>query len=228
MITDGDLYLHQAQIGPMDNFVYILADLNTRQCAVVDPAWDVDYFITHIRAQEYELESIFLTHGHGDHVNGIDDILKFKQVPIYLSSLCFYRPASHVTIKHTNMSPKTTSTTPSNTKNTPYPTLSLGNLNLTVIPTPGHSPGGQCFLFNKTLIAGDTIFIDGCGNCHSPGANVTSLYNSIQTIKTLGDDIIIYPGHDYGPTPTDTIGNQKKTNPYFTDDLSTVTKLRLS
>ncbi|RAP38831.1 hypothetical protein DID80_01875 [Candidatus Marinamargulisbacteria bacterium SCGC AAA071-K20] len=229
MISDNGLYLHQAQIGPMDNFVYILADLKTRKCAVVDPAWDVDYFLTHIKAQNFELEAIFLTHGHGDHINGVEDILKFKNVPVYLSSKCLYHPPSYAKVHYTDDIPETDDTVePSKTdnkKNT-YNTVPLGNLELTVIPTPGHSPGGQCFLYKKTLISGDTVFVNGCGHCRLEGASVSLLYDAIQLIKTLDDDIIIYPGHDYGPTGTDTIGKQKKTNPYFTNNFAKFTQMR--
>jgi hydroxyacylglutathione hydrolase len=220
VITDGNLYLHQAQIGPMENFVYILADLNTRKCAVIDPAWDIDYFITHIKAQEFELESIFLTHGHGDHINGVEDLLKFKNVPVYLHSNCLYQPPPSTTISYTDPIIN------QDDKKTINRKVPLGELALTVIPTPGHSPGGQCFLYNKTLIAGDTTFINGCGHCRLQGANINQLFQSIQLLKSLGDDINIYPGHDYGPTGTDTIGNQKKTNPFFTNSQDKFTELR--
>ena len=222
MIIDKDLYIHQVQLGPMDNFLYILADLKTKKCVVVDPAWNIDYLITHIKGQEFELEAIYLTHGHPDHVNGVSDLLIFKNVPIYLSSRCIYTPPSYAKLIHTNSELKIND----NKEEINLHEIPLGSLRITVIPAPGHSPGGQCFLYNKTLIAGDTVFIDGCGHCRLPGSNVSLLFDSIQKIKNLDDDITIFPGHDYGKKATDTIGNQKKTNPYFTNNYTTFKKLR--
>jgi glyoxylase-like metal-dependent hydrolase (beta-lactamase superfamily II) len=94
--------------------------------------------------------------------------------------------------------------------------LELGALHFNVLHTPGHSPGGQCFLCENHLIAGDTLFIDGCGRCDLTGSDVEAMYHSIHgKLMALPDDTIIYPGHNYGPTPTDTLGNQKRTNRFL-------------
>ena len=76
--------------------------------------------------------------------------------------------------------------------------------------------GCQCFLYDGQLIAGDTLFIDGCGRCDLPGGDAKVMYNSLYNILLkLPDETIIYPGHNYGPVPSDTLRHQKQTNPYL-------------
>ena len=92
----------------------------------------------------------------------------------------------------------------------------MGNISFDILHTPGHTPGCLCFLAQGQLISGDTLFIDGCGSCDLPGGDAKTMYNSLYNIlMKLPDETIVYPGHNYGPLPTDTIGGQKQTNPYL-------------
>ena len=94
--------------------------------------------------------------------------------------------------------------------------MELGELTFDVFHTPGHSPGGVCFKYGDDMIVGDTLFVDGCGRCDLPQSDVNAMYDSIHgVLMKLPDSTVIYPGHNYGPTPTDTIGNQKKTNRFM-------------
>ncbi len=94
--------------------------------------------------------------------------------------------------------------------------ITLGNETIKILHTPGHSPGGQCFYNAPHLITGDTLFVNGCGRCDLPGSDPEAMFNSLhEIIGKLPDDTIIYSGHNYGDPPTDTLGNQKKTNPYL-------------
>ena len=92
--------------------------------------------------------------------------------------------------------------------------LQLGTVPLTIIHTPGHTPGGICILVNKTaLLTGDTLFIGDCGRTDLPGGDVSQMFHSLhEKIMKLPDELIVYPGHDYGNKPFDTLGNQKRTN----------------
>jgi hydroxyacylglutathione hydrolase len=95
-------------------------------------------------------------------------------------------------------------------------TIPFSGHSIAVLHTPGHSPGGVCYRLGKQLITGDTVFVDGCGRADLPHSDVEQLYMSLfETLWPLPDDTVIYPGHDYGPTPTDTWGNQKKTNRFL-------------
>ena len=92
----------------------------------------------------------------------------------------------------------------------------MGKISFDILHTPGHTPGCQCFLAQGQLISGDTLFIDGVGRCDLPGGDPKVMYASLSNIlMKLPDETIVYPGHNYGPTPTDTIGRQKQTNPYL-------------
>ncbi len=195
------LILQQMQIGPMANFLYFLGDAKTKEIAVVDPAWDVDYLCQEAKRHGYKITSVFLTHGHPDHVNGLEKILSRHDVPAYISQDEFpiFIP------KHKNI-----------VKIKDRTKLKVGDLEFECILTPGHSPGCQCFKYENVLVCGDTLFIDGCGRCDLPGSDPKAMYHSLyEIIIKLPDETLLYPGHDYGPVPFATLKDQKESNPYL-------------
>jgi hydroxyacylglutathione hydrolase len=195
------LLIRQYEIGPLNNFLYLLGDPETREMAIVDPAWDVDFLLKEAKKLGYKITKVFLTHGHPDHVSGLPDLLSVHQVPVYISKheLAALKPGVDGLVEVLDKEK-----------------LSVGNISFDVLHTPGHSPGCQCFLAQGHLISGDTLFIDGCGRCDLTGSDPKQMYNSLYNIlMKLPDETEVYTGHNYGPTPTDTIGNQKKTNPYL-------------
>ena len=147
-------------------------------------------------------QAILITHGHADHTNSVVDLKKaYPDLRVYISmhELVMY--------KHLDTEIKEIEDDES---------LNFGNLKIKSLHTPGHSPGSQCFLIENNLFSGDTLFIDGCGNCKKTGANAQQLYNSLyHRLSILPDETMIYPGHDYSSKPADSLGNQRKTNPYF-------------
>ncbi len=95
--------------------------------------------------------------------------------------------------------------------------VSVGEVEVEIIHTPGHTPGGICLLAEGKLMTGDTLFVGNCGRTDFPGGSMEQLFNSIQTrLKVLDESVEVYPGHDYGMQPTSTIGHEKKTNPTMT------------
>jgi len=195
------LLIQQYEIGPLNNFLYLLGDPETKEMAIVDPAWDVDFLCTEAKRLGYKITSVFLTHAHPDHVNGLDKLLSMHPVPVYISK--FEYPA---------LRPKAKGLIDVTQKDK----LSVGKIGFDILHTPGHTPGCQCFLSQGQLICGDTLFIDGCGRCDLPGSDPKMMYHSLYNIlMKLPDDTVVYPGHNYGNTPTDTIANQKQTNPYM-------------
>lgn len=168
---------------------------------MVDPAWDVAHLCAQAKKAGLTITSIFLTHGHPDHVNGLADMLSRHNVPAYISAheADYYKPRNKNIVEIENGRK-----------------LKVGNIEFECIWTPGHTPGGQCFRHKNTLITGDTIFIDGCGRCDLPGGDAKKLYHSLHhVIMKLPDDTLLFTGHNYGPVPCATIGEQKKTNPYL-------------
>ncbi|MFK7806079.1 MAG: MBL fold metallo-hydrolase [Anaerolineae bacterium] len=193
------LKIHQLPLGPADNLICVLADEATKDAVIIDPAWDVPALLNVIDENGYNLVGVWLTHAHGDHVEGVPAVLD-----------------AHPDIEIWS-SPNTL-----DSFNPNYPTLdiedemTLGDLTFEVFHTPGHSPGGVCFKHGDDMIVGDTLFVDGCGRCDLPQSDVNAMYDSIHgTLMKLPDSTVIYPGHNYGPSPSDTIGNQKKTNRFM-------------
>ncbi|MBV7339108.1 MBL fold metallo-hydrolase [Chloroflexi bacterium TSY] len=198
---ESGLVVHQVEVGPAENFIYWLGDKNSKEMVVIDPAWDVPFIRSEAERLGYTIVAVWLTHDHGDHINGVAELLTSHPVPVYQSRHATggLRPAVDGIIDTDDGD-----------------TLSIGSVTFSLFHTPGHSPDGQCFLHGNQLIAGDTIFIDGCGRCDLPGSDVEAMYNSIHNkVMALPDDTVIYPGHNYGPKPSDTLANQKKTNRFM-------------
>lgn len=194
--------MEQFEIGPLNNFLYFLGDRQSGEIAVVDPAWDVDFLCREAKKKDYRIVAVFLTHGHPDHVNGLDEMLSRHDVPAYISR---HEP-SFLTPDHKNIVPVEDGDT-----------LTVGSLEFRCLLTPGHTPGCQSFLHENVMISGDAIFIDGCGRCDLPGGDAGVMYNTLYNIiMPLPEDTVIFPGHNYGPTPYATLASQKQTNPYLT------------
>ena len=195
------LLIQQYEIGPLNNFLYLLGDPETKEMAMVDPAWDVDFLCKEAKKLGYKITKVFLTHAHPDHVNGLDKLLSIHPVPVHISKF-----------EHPALRPKVAGLIDV----TPQDKLTVGKISFDILHTPGHTPGCQCFLAQGQLISGDTLFIDGCGRCDLPGSDPKQMYDSLYNkLMKLPNDTVIYPGHNYGNTPTDTLENQKLTNPYL-------------
>jgi glyoxylase-like metal-dependent hydrolase (beta-lactamase superfamily II) len=99
--------------------------------------------------------------------------------------------------------------------------IELGQVRVRLLHTPGHTPGSQCFLVEEAgrpgrLVSGDTLFLGGCGRVDLPGANPEDMYRSLNDkLKKLPDETIVYPGHLYAAEPYDTLGNEKRSNPFL-------------
>ena len=185
----------------MKNYIYFIGDRKTKETVIVDPAWNVDQIFKIAEKEELKIQAIFITHGHADHTNGIHEVLKKLDIPVYVSKheAQFYKPvAENVEEVDSNFE------------------MVLGDMNIRFLHTPGHTPGSQCFLVENKLIAGDTLFLDGCGRCDMPGGDPEEMYRTIYNkLLRLPQDTIIYPGHNYHELKEDRLENQKKSNPYM-------------
>ena len=200
MNADSPLYLKQIEAGPMENFIYLIGDKNKKECVMVDPAWEVDRVLNIAKEDDMKVTGGLITHTHFDHVNGVADLLEKAGAKIYVhkNELSFLKGMKdHLTGVDSGYK------------------LEVGDLDITFIHTPGHTPGSQCFLVNNRLVSGDTLFINACGRCDLPGGNAEQMYQSLQQLAKLGDDVILLPGHNYADDPTSTIGQEKKLNPYY-------------
>ena len=195
------LVIDQFELGPKDNYMYSIANKETMELVVIDPAWDVDYIRERAETKGYTIKAILLTHGHSDHINGVNELSEMLDIPVYVSrtEAEFYKITGENVI----------------TVEADF-CYELGDVKINFIPTPGHTQGSQCFYAHGHLIAGDTLFIDGCGRCDMLGGDPVKMFDSIHNrLMKLPDSTIIYPGHTYHEKNCDTLGNQKKTNPYM-------------
>lgn len=202
------IHITTLPLGAMDNLVYVVADTATRQAVFVDPAWDIEALQQCLTDNNYQLTGVILTHSHYDHISALPDVLARYDVPVYLSE-------AELSLGNVN---KACDKSTRMTLIKDGDTLTLGDSRINVIETPGHTIGSVCFYVDNQLIAGDTLFIDGCGRCNFPESDVEKMWDSLQKIKKLPDDTIIYCGHHYGQQTTDTLGRQKHTNPYLLID----------
>ena len=213
MATDR-LYLRQAQLGPMANFVYLIGDTATHKAAVVDPAWDVDAILEFARKEGYEIDKILITHYHPDHlggsmmgtsVQGAAEMLDRIKVKVYVNKaeaegakrVAGLSDSDLVVVEAGDV-------------------FKVGEIPVKFLHTPGHTPGSQCFLVEGNLISGDTLFVNSCGRVDLPGSDPEAMYYSLnQTLKNLDDATVVYPGHAYSSESSTTIGDQKRHNMYM-------------
>ena len=180
-----------------DNFSYIIYDLINKESAVIDPSININKQVDFLKAKKLDLKYIINTHHHRDHTLMSDKLKKMYPEAKLIISETYKR---RLNIK-------------SKLKVSEGLKLEIGSIHLKFLLTPGHTPDGLCIIVDdKAIITGDTLFIDNCGRADLPGGNINDLFNSLQKIKQLSDDIVVYPGHDYGPKLFDILGNQKKTN----------------
>lgn len=207
-----DLLLYQLEIGPMQNFVYIIASKSSRTAVVVDPAWHIDTIIDHAKDHDLKITHALITHYHPDHTGGFYAGMTIPGVANLLSK----NPVKVVVNKHEAEGlKKVTGLSESDLMRVEGgDTLTIGEQEIKFIHTPGHTPGSQCFLVSNRLVSGDTLFIGGCGRVDLPGADPDKMYESLNTLSKLPEETILFPGHSYGGMQS-TIGQEKKTNHYL-------------
>lgn len=199
-MKSSTLYLKQLEVGPMQNFVYLIGDREKRECFMVDPAWEVAKVLGEAEKDEMKVTGALVTHAHFDHVNGLDDFLKKVRGKIY----CNKDEAEFLKRWRSELKPVSDGDK-----------LSVGNIEVTLLHTPGHTPGSQCFLVENKLVSGDTLFIQACGRCDLPGGDPEQMYYSLKRLAELDEGTILYPGHNYSEEPASTIGQEKRWNPYL-------------
>ena len=191
----------------MQNFSYLIGDEKSKECAVVDAGWDVDKLIDIAGKEKLNINKIILTHSHYDHAQKADELASKTNSIVYFHEDDFNEIRR--IIKNPNIKIH---------KLKDNDEIKIGKIKIKVIHTPGHTPGAICLLIENKLLTGDTLFVNAIGRTDLAGGDSLKLFESLQKLKKLNDDIEVYPGHDYGDIPFSTIGGEKKTNPYFMAD----------
>ena len=203
------MIIEQILVTSLAVFCYLIADENSGQGVLIDPAGDFDMIFKAVEKHNVMIKWIINTHGHFDHTSGNDYIMKRtgaqlllheEEVPmlgatgnILLSRFTGRKgyPGSVATLKDGDI-------------------IEIGSIKLKVMHTPGHSKGSICLYTDGHVFTGDTLFTEGMGRTDLPGGSYNIIMDSIiNKILTLPEDTIIWPGHHYGRFPNSTVKEQK-------------------
>ena len=199
-MSESDLYFKQLEVGPMQNFAYLIGDPASREAAVVDPGWEADTILKAAEQDGYRLTKAFVTHHHFDHVMALEELLKTADVPVYVHR----DDVPSMRVARSSLKPLSDGET-----------VQVGVVPVTAIHTPGHTPGSQCLLVENRLLTGDTLFIRACGRWDLPGGSPAQLYQSLAKLKAFDDATIVCPGHNYAERSFSTIREEKQGNPFL-------------
>lgn len=194
----------------MVNFAYLIGDRETREAVLVDPAYAVDDLLEVLDADGMRLTGVLATHHHPDHVGG--SMMGFTLAG--LAELMARRPVP-VHVQRTELEWVQRVTELSATDLTGHDhddVLNVGEVPIRLLHTPGHTPGSQCFLLDDRLIAGDTLFLEGCGRTDFPGGDAEAMYHSLRALAQLQGDPVVYPGHQYSAEPSASLSTVRDNN----------------
>ncbi|MFN8037370.1 MAG: MBL fold metallo-hydrolase [Acidimicrobiia bacterium] len=198
------------------NFVYLIGDRESGDAVVVDPAYGVGELVEILAADGLRVSGVLATHWHPDHVGG--DLMGHTIQGIReLLSMDGVEARVHVHRDESTMVRQWTGVSASDlVEHASGDTVEVGAIRVNLIHTPGHTPGSQCFFLDDRLVAGDTLFLEGCGRTDLPGGDPVALYESItQRLAKIPDSATLFPGHLYAPEPSATMGATRAHNYVF-------------
>lgn len=223
-MADSTLYFRQLLSGrdfagadplaaQMVNFVYAIGDRSTGECVLVDPAYAVAELVDVVGADGMTVTGVLATHYHPDHVGGsmmghsiegVSELLELIDVPVHL-----HRDETEWVMKSTSVSDEHLVGHDSGD------VLTVGGIDISLVHTPGHTPGSQCFFVDDRLVAGDTLFLDGCGRTDLPGSDPAKMAESLRRLGEVPDSTILFPGHRYSFASSATMDVVKESNFVF-------------
>lgn len=206
--------IHALELGPMENFVYLIEDNNSGRAAIVDPAWDVPAVLSLADAHGVRVTDILLTHSHHDHINGIEEVLQRYDAQLHLlkEEARFWGSCLDLPTLHHGGD-----------------RIALGDTVIEILHTPGHTPGSACYRIGEQLVTGDTLFVFGCGRCDLRGGDPEQMFHTLNKMqRDLPAETLILPGHNYAEKSTSTLAEQIDGNPFMHfDDLGRFTRYRM-
>lgn len=214
LLAGRDFGASDPTAGSMANFVYAIGDASSRECVLVDPAWDVESLLQAVDTDGMRLVGALATHYHPDHiggsmfgfeVEGLPSLLALRPVPVHVHADEAAGVRQVTGLSDSDLVPHRGGDV-----------LHVGSVPVQLLHTPGHTPGSQCFLVDGRLVAGDTLFVRGCGRVDLPGGDPQEMYYTLtRRLAGLPDDTVLYPGHDYAETPTSTMAQERQANVYL-------------
>ena len=223
-MADTELYFRQWLSGrdfavddplaaQMVNFVYAIGDRATGECVLVDPAYAVTDLLDLVAADDMRVAGVLATHYHPDHVGGkmmgyeiegVAGLLERCDCPVHVQ-----RDEEPWVQRVTGLGADQLST------HDPGDVVRVGGVDITLVHTPGHTPGSQCFHVADRLVSGDTLFLEGCGRTDLPGSNPEDMYDSLQKLAALPAETVVYPGHRYSQPSSGTLDAIRQSNYVF-------------
>jgi glyoxylase-like metal-dependent hydrolase (beta-lactamase superfamily II) len=194
----------------MRNFSYLIGDRETGDTVVVDPAYAANDLVDALESDGMKLSGVLVTHHHPDHVGGsmmgfelkgLAELLERQSVPVHVNGVEEQWVSQVTGIARSDL-----------TAHEHGDKVSVGDVEIELLHTPGHTPGSQCFLLDGRLVAGDTLFLEGCGRTDFPGGDVDEMFRSLQQLAALSGDPTVYPGHWYSAEPSATLSEVRRTN----------------
>lgn len=212
---DGAPLIRAYTVGQLSVRCYLVACLKTLQAMLIDPAGSEGLLVNDLKHEGLNLAYILNTHGHPDHTSGNEVIKRMTGARVLMheeDDRLFQTPSIVSMFKSWGFDAKVLV----DEHIVDGQILRLGELSFQVIHTPGHTPGSVCLYGHGVLFTGDTLFVGAVGRTDLPGGSENVLKRSLkERLAVLPDETMVLPGHDYGDTPTSTIGHEKLYNPYL-------------
>ncbi len=213
LLSGRDFAQHDPIAQQMVNFVYAVGDRHTGDCVLIDPAYAVDELVDIVEADGMKVSGVLATHFHADHIGGnmmghhiegVAHLLERCSCPVHVQAdeVPWVMRTSGLgedqLVAHHGGD-----------------TVMVGEIPITLVHTPGHTPGSQCFHVDGRLVSGDTLFLDGCGRTDFPGSDPAAMYDSLQTLASMPEGTVVFPGHRYSVPSSATIDAIRESNYVF-------------
>jgi hydroxyacylglutathione hydrolase len=187
----------------MVNFAYVIGDRETGEALLIDPTYGVSDLLEILAEDEMTPVGVLATHYHpdhvggslgGNHIDGIAALLEQVSVPI------------HVQAAEVTWVERTTGVSSELVAHKSGDVVMVGEIPVTLLHTPGHTPGSQCFLVEGAMMSGDTLFLEGCGRTDLPGSDPQEMYRTLTArLSAVPDSTMLFPGHLYSEAPCQTM-----------------------
>ncbi|WNG93757.1 MBL fold metallo-hydrolase [Mycobacterium sp. ITM-2016-00318] len=210
LLSGRDFAASDVIAAQMRNFAYLIGDRETGDTVIVDPAYAANDLVDILEADGQKLSGVLVTHHHPDHVGGsmmgfelkgLAELLERRSVPVHVNNIEAEWVSRITGIARSDL-----------TGHEHGDKVNVGDIEIELLHTPGHTPGSQCFLLDGRLVAGDTLFIEGCGRTDFPGGDVDEMFRSLQQLAALSGDPTVYPGHWYSQEPSASLSDVRRTN----------------
>jgi hydroxyacylglutathione hydrolase len=198
----------------MVNFTYLIGDAASGEAVAIDPAYDVKGLLDILAEDQMQLTGVLASHAHPDHVGGgmmgysiegLADLLEHTSVPIHVNRDEAASVRRQTGLGETDL-----------IEHASGDVVRVGDVEIELVHTPGHTPGSQCFSVDGRLVSGDTLFLEGCGRTDLPGGDPEQMYESLtKRLARFDDETVVYPGHFYAADPYATFGETRRLNYVF-------------